>query len=122
MFQYGEDKKDIDVLFSVGEAFASICGGWTPSIMCRYEDVELIGVVENAKSRVYSNEFMAVTVKKLTRDFILGNPGSEGPVKGQVARKAAAVWLLSLVKFCDKNAEIRVSFPCQLNMVTFLIG
>lgn len=107
LISFGEDKKDADILFSIGEGLCSICDGWN-DLLAVYEDVE----VETSQEKYSgSPKLMKSTIDLLSYDYILGRPGSSGPAKGNAAKRAAVVWLFVLVKFCNSNTTIKVPIP-----------
>ena len=90
--------KQPNIVFSTGEALASICGGWQASCMAKYLDYQTKGKVIPAQDASDRNNLVISVLDKLLAEYVLGVDGIVA--KPPATRKPVCVWLLSLTKFC----------------------
>ncbi|KAG0252530.1 hypothetical protein DFQ27_008011 [Actinomortierella ambigua] len=100
--------KQAEVNFTIGEAMACIGGGWTCTAMDVH--VDLADVEPSSSKRVHENGDMPSG--SLLMDNILNKILDEmAPSLKAGMKKAACIWLLSMVKFCSSHPSVKNQLP-----------
>ncbi|KAG0232498.1 hypothetical protein BGW42_008118 [Actinomortierella wolfii] len=100
--------KQAEVNFTVGEAMACIGGGWTCTAMDIHTDVADKEPKSSSQALGDGSELPVSSSMDSILDKVL-NEMAPSPKVG--IKKAACIWLLSLVKFCSSHASIKHQLP-----------
>ncbi|CAO3572429.1 unnamed protein product [Mortierella alpina] len=99
-YEFGpKQTKQTEVNFTIGEAIACIGAGWKCSAMDVYADIA-------------DQDPNMVDVEPSVMDGILNTVlDVMAPSPKAATKKAACIWLLSLVKFCSSHASVKLQLP-----------
>ncbi|KAF9574748.1 hypothetical protein EC968_005534 [Mortierella alpina] len=99
-YEFGpKQTKQTEVNFTIGEAIACIGAGWRCSAMDVYADIA-------------DQDPSMVDVQCSVMDGILNTVlDAMAPSPKAATKKAACIWLLSLVKFCSNHASVKRQLP-----------
>ena len=101
------DVRDIEVQFAIGEALSVISAGWKSKSLITAFDVDS----EWPESKV-APEIIALVLEKVLE-------ACKSPKPSQ--KKAAIIWLLSVVRYCGENGEVQGSLrKCQVAFLRLL--
>lgn len=102
--------KHVDFLFSAGEALSIMAGGWRSSFLERQLDI--FGAAQSKMRGMFDDEKLHLVVDRVFQGCDSTKPS---------LRKAACIWLLSLVQFLKREGEIsRRSSEIHLRFIRFL--
>ncbi|KAI1309120.1 hypothetical protein EDD11_004131 [Mortierella claussenii] len=100
LYDFGpKQTKQAEVNFTIGEATACIGAGWQCSVMDVFADV---ADTEPSKTEVPTSVMDGIL------NTVLNQMGTSPKA---ATKKAACIWLLSLVKFCSANASVKLQLP-----------
>ncbi|KAL3231732.1 Proteasome component ECM29 [Nakaseomyces bracarensis] len=91
------NSKQIDYLFTVGECWSVIAGGWSSKKLIQSVDVLTSNVIEILINK-FPDEHFNTVLKRIMSMCINPNPNQ---------RKAGTIWLLSLVQFLGSSILIK---------------
>ncbi|KAF9951012.1 hypothetical protein BGZ72_007436, partial [Mortierella alpina] len=99
-YEFGpKQTKQTEVNFTIGEAIACIGAGWNCSAMDVFADIA-------------DQDPNMVEVERSVMDGILNTVlDVMAPSPKAATKKAACIWLLSLVKFCSSHASVKLQLP-----------
>jgi proteasome component ECM29 len=86
------EQKQVELLFSAGQALSCVAARWDSKAMTPFRDADV---------RISQTRAPSLTDRILT-DILQGVRSPKHPL-----RKAASIWLLSLLQFCDELDEIK---------------
>lgn len=96
-YEFGpKQTKQTEVNFTIGEAIACIGAGWKCSAMDVYADI-----ADQDPNMVEIEHSVMDGILNTVLDVMAPSPKS-------ATKKAACIWLLSLVKFCSSHASVKV--------------
>ncbi|RCI02581.1 hypothetical protein CU098_001872 [Rhizopus stolonifer] len=82
------DTKQVELAFAAGEAFSVIAFGWDSQAMQKHKDISEMPLLDNLASPIYD---VQQDIEKIIRTYVTSNRSWY--------RKAACIWLLSILKF-----------------------
>ncbi|KAF9191921.1 hypothetical protein BGZ51_006479 [Haplosporangium sp. Z 767] len=100
LYDFGpKQTKQTEVNFTVGEAIACIGAGWQCSAMDVFADV-----ADQEPPRDEVDSTVMDSILKTILDEMAPSPKA-------ATKKAACIWLLSLVKFCSNHPSVKLQLP-----------
>ncbi|KAF9277423.1 hypothetical protein BGZ68_009310 [Mortierella alpina] len=99
-YEFGpKQTKQTEVNFTIGEAIACIGAGWRCSAMDVYADI-----ADQDPNMAEIEHSVMDGILNTVLDIMAPSPKS-------ATKKAACIWLLSLVKFCSSHASVKLQLP-----------
>lgn len=95
------DTKQVELNFASGEAWSVLCFGWESQAMQKYKDISEMPILTALVKDESKQEqgFQQDVVDKMIRTYVTSNKSWY--------RKAACIWLLSLLKFGKDHALVK---------------
>lgn len=94
------DTKQVELNFASGEAWSALAFGWDSQALQKYKDINEMPILANWKPPSSDNqEFQQEIIEKMIRVYVTSNKSWY--------RKAACIWLLSLLKFGKDHALVK---------------
>lgn len=94
------DTKQVELNFASGEAWSALAFGWESQAMQKYKDINEMPILASLKPPATTDqEFQQDIIEEMIRVYVTSNKSWY--------RKAACIWLLSLLKFGKDHALVK---------------
>ena len=95
------DTKQVELAFASGEAWSVLAFGWDSQSMQKYKDMSDMPILQNVESNANEEYAFQPVIDKMIRTYVTSNRSWY--------RKAACIWLLSILKFGKDQALVKTN-------------